>query len=203
MLICALLINVSIVFCESYALWHIKNKLNILKYYTYLQNFLALITSMIFSIAVLTCIISDTTIPEYVEGLRYIATSGLVATMFIFIVFLGAGKKSKITKDDIYPGCSPQVVNILLHYACPVLSWISFLLFEKDISLSNGIWTSIVSLPSCLYWTVYLILSLTHRWQEPYNFQSNGKKTFLPELVSFVLIPLSFIIISFLLWNIR
>ena len=44
---------------------------------------------------------------------------------------------------------------------CPILSLVSFVLFEREIPLSNGIWTSIVAIPSCLYWMIYIVLSLT------------------------------------------
>ena len=50
MLIMALILNLVILGCELYALGHIKGKLNILKYYTYLQNFLSLIISFVCSV---------------------------------------------------------------------------------------------------------------------------------------------------------
>ena len=46
----SLLLNIIIVVCEIWTLSKIKRKINIIKYYTFLQNFLALIVSIIFSI---------------------------------------------------------------------------------------------------------------------------------------------------------
>ena len=50
MLTAALIINIIIILCEVVTLFHIKNKRDILKYYTYLQNFIALVVSVIFTV---------------------------------------------------------------------------------------------------------------------------------------------------------
>lgn len=201
MLIKALITNLVIVICEVLTLGHIRGKWNILKYYTYLQNFLALIVSLVFSVCSIVYLVSGRIIPEYIRGLRYAATCGLLATMFIFIVFLGAGKKIAITEDDFLFGFSPVMANIILHYICPILSLVSFLLFEREIKISNGIWTAIVAIPSCIYWITYMVLSLTNAWEEPYNFASKANKIW--DVLSVLLIPLSFIVISYTLWNVK
>lgn len=203
MLIAAFIINLIIIICEILTLGHIRGKGNILKYYTYLQNFIGLIVSLIFCICLLICIGSDRRIPEFVKGLRYTATCGLLATMWIFITFLGAGKKIQITEEDFLFGYSPKTANILLHYVCPILSLVSFVLFEREIPLSNGIWTGIVAIPSCMYWIIYIVLSVTKLWEEPYDFALRGEKNNIGEILSVSLIPLSFIAISFILWNIK
>lgn len=203
MLIIAFIINLIIAICEFITLGHIRGKRNILKYYTYLQNFIALIVSLIFCICLIVCIVSGRTIPEFVKGLRYVATCGLLATMLVFVTFLGAGKKISITEDDFLFGFSPKTANIILHYICPILSLVSFVLFEREIHLSNGIWTGIVAIPSCIYWIIYIVLSVTKRWEEPYNFASQGEKSNMGEILSVLLIPLSFIAISFVLWNVK
>lgn len=192
-----------IIICEFLTLGHIRGKRNILKYYTYLQNFLGLIASLIFCICLIVCIVSDSTIPEFVKGLRYVATCGLLATMFVFVVFLGAGKKIAITQDDFLPGFRPKTANIILHYICPILSLVSFVLFEREMNLSNGIWTGIAAIPSCIYWIIYILLSVTKLWEEPYNFAPQGKKNNIGEFLSVLLIPLSFLAISFILWNVK
>ncbi len=203
MLIIAFIINLIIVICEFLTLGHIRSKRNILKYYTYLQNFIGLIVSLIFCICLIVCIVSDRAIPEFVKGLRYVATCGLLATMLVFIVFLGAGKKIAITEDDFLFGFSAKTGNIILHYICPILSLVSFVLFEREINLSNGIWTGIVAIPSCIYWATYILLSVTKLWEEPYNFTSQKGKNNICESLSVLTIPLSFMAISFILWNVK
>ncbi len=202
MLKIALIINLIIVVLELYTLGHIRGKLNILKYYTYLQNLIALAASLAFCATLMVCMISVREIPEIIKGLRYVATCGLVATAFIFVAFLGAGKKIAITDGDFLRGFSPKLANAILHYVCPALSLISLVLFEREIVMSNGIWTALVAIPSCLYWIVYIVLSATGKWKDPYNFQGEGKNGGVRETLTFVLIPLSFIAISFVLWNI-
>ena len=201
MLNIAFVINLAIVVCEGYTLGHIRRKNDILKYYTYLQNAIALFGSVMFFITLTVCMISGREIPAFISGIRYVATCGLAATMFIFLTFLSAGKKIAITNDDFRSGCSPKIANAMLHYICPILSLVSFGLFERELPLPNGIWTSVAAIPSCLYWVIYMILSVTKLWEEPYAFTAQGGK--LQEILSIVLLPLSFIVISFVLWTIR
>ena len=197
--IIALIINILIIILESYTLLKLKRKTDMLKFYTYLQNLIALIVSFMFIFYLLLNLINEYIIPEYIRGLRYTATCGLVSTSFIFVVFLGAGKKLSMTEDDFKKGLNHKLANIILHYICPLLSIVSFIFFEKEILLNNGIWTLIVALPSCLYWIVYILLSITKKWEEPYNF-SNNKAL---EILTYILIPISFILFSFILWNIK
>ena len=191
----ALILNIIIIFLEVYTLCKLKNKIDILKYYTYLQNLIALITSILLSIYILLNI----PIPEYIKGLRYIATTGLISTMFIYIIFLS--KNNKLTKKDFIKGFNPNIGNIILHYISPILSLISFIIFEKEIILNNSIWTGLVAIPSCLYWIIYLILSELKLWKEPYKFSKNNNK--LIEIITMISLPISFILISIILWNIK
>ena len=199
MLEISLIINIIIIICEIFVLFHIKRKIDILKYYTYLQNLIALIVSLIYSIFLIVFLVSNKNF-EFIRGLRYVATCGLVSTLFIFVVFLGSGKKTGITKED-FNNFSPKLANCLLHYVVPILSIVSFVIFEREILLGNGIWTLIVAIPSCLYWIVYGYLSSTNKWVEPYQF-SSGKNRIYDILIG-IIIPIVFIIFSIILWNIK
>ena len=203
MLKIALFVHSIIIFCELYTLGHIRRKTDLLKYYTYLQNFLTLFVSFVFFVYLVMHLVSEREIPAVLKGLRYTVTCGLVAAMFIFLVVLGAGKKMAITEDDFLGGFSPKMANAILHYICPALSLISFVLFEKELPLSNGIWTSIAAIPSCLYWIIYMILSATNLWEEPYPFAAQGGKGKMQEVLLYCLVPLSFVAISFVLWTMK
>lgn len=203
MLKMALLTNLIIIICEVYTLGHIRKKTDILKYYTYLHNLIALLVSVVFTIGLIAHMVSGREIPEFLRGLRYIATCGLVATMLIFLTILGGGKKFSLTDDDFFTGFSPKIANAVLHYICPVLSVFSFLLFERELPLLNGIWTSVTAIPSCLYWIVYIILSAAKFWEEPYDFTVQESKSKIHEVLPFFLIPFLFIAISFVLWTVR
>ena len=199
MLIIALILNIILIGLELMVLISIKGKRNILKYYTYLQNFLSLITSIIFSLCLIFCLSSKKSIPEFIKGLRYVSTCGLLATSFIFLIFLRKENKNVITQDDLLFNFNPKLANIILHYLSPLLSLVSLVFFEQVIILTNGIWTALVAIPSCLYWLVYLILSATKKWDEPYKISAKNK---FIEVLTFILIPISFIVISIILWNI-
>ena len=203
MLKMALLINLIIIFCELCTLGNIRKKTDILKYYTYLQNFLTLFASFAFFIYLIMHMVSGREIPAFIKGIRYVATCGLVAAMFMFLTFLGAGKKIALTENDFLAGFSPKIANAVLHYICPILSLVSFVLFERELPLTNGIWTSIAAIPSCLYWIVYLIFSATKSWEEPYAFVAHESKSKIQEVLPLFLIPLLFVAISFVLWTVR
>ena len=87
----------------------------------------------------------------------------------------------------------------------PYLSLLSFIIFEREIMLTNSVWTGLAALPSGLYWLVYLILSLTKLWEEPYELTSKktGVKGLLLEIFTLILIPVIFMFVSFLLWQIK
>lgn len=203
MLKMSLLINLIIIFYEFYTLGHIRKKTDILKYYTYLNNLLALLVSIVFSICLIMYMVSGREFPEFLRGIRYVATCALVATMLMFLTILGGGKKIALTEDDFLSRVSPKIANAVLHYICPVLSLVSFVLFEKELPLFNGIWTSITAIPSCLYWIVYIILSATKSWEEPYAFTAREGKSKIQEILPFFLFPLIFIAISFVLWTVK
>lgn len=196
--------NVAICICELYTLGNLKSKTDILKYYTFLQNFLALIVSALFSRYLIAAVFFDRPVPEFLRGLRYIATCGLMATTLIYAVFLSANGKNQLTPED-FIRLNPKTGNFLLHWFCPLVSCLSFVLFERQISLTDSLWTALAPIPSCLYWIVYLILSAAKLWEEPYDFSSGkaGKKTAVPEVLTVTLIPLSFVAVSYVLWQLK
>lgn len=200
-MIILLLFNIIIIISEIYVLSRLKKKRELFKYYTYLQNFLCLIVSIIFCVYIMGNMISDLVIPEYVRGLRYVVTTGLIFTSFIYIILLSPNKNNVISNKD-FKGIKGSTANIVLHYLCPLLSLISFVVFERNLDLDTDIWTLLVAIPSCLYWIIYLILSITKLWEEPYDFSSK-KNNKLWDLLIIICIPLFFIFISFILWNIR
>ena len=199
------ILNLIIIGCEIWTLSKIKKKINIIKYYTFLQNFLALIISVIFSVYLIIAIFLNGTIPQFIRGIRYIATCGLIATMFIYVVFLSSKNKNLLSKEDFMSNFNPRTANFILHYFCPIISLLSFVLFERTIILTEPEWTGYVAIPSCLYWIIYIIFSTFNLWEEPYDFTlSKGKrKNTLLEVLVMLSIPLSYILISYVLWNIK
>jgi hypothetical protein len=77
---------------------------------------------------------------------------------------------------------------------------LSFVFFERSIELNNSIWTILAIIPTALYWIIYLVFSVFKVWNEPYDFSSENK---FFEIISYISIPVAFILISFILWNIK
>lgn len=204
LLLISLILNLIIIGCEIYTLSNIKRKINILKYYTFVQNLLALITSIIYSVYLIISLISNNPPPEFVRGIRYVATSGLVVTMLIYVVFLSKNSKNIMSEEDFKTNYNPKKANFILHYFWPIISLISFVLFEREIVLNESIWTGYAAIPSCLYWIIYGLLSVTKLWEEPYDFsRSKEKKNIFLDIFIIISIPISFILITYILWNIK
>lgn len=207
--IIAALINLIIIVLELKTFAAVKNKLNILKFYTFLQNFIALVTSAVFLVFCCIGLYAGRAVPVWVEGLRYTATCGLAATMFVFAAILAprfkSGKASHGT--DLFAGLNPARANIVLHFVCPLLSIASYVFAEGTPALSYK-WTSYAAWPSIIYWGIYIFLTLTHLWTEPYGLtgqrrQSDNKKDKWKKRISAVLllmcIPAAFIVLEYLL----
>ena len=67
MLIMALVINIIIIVFEMFIFIKLKDKRDVFKYYTFLQNFIALMTGIIFVIFVIMNLFFDILIPEFIR----------------------------------------------------------------------------------------------------------------------------------------
>ena len=197
----ALVLNIFLFLSEGYILSKVRKKIDILKYYTYLQNLLSMIVSVVSSIFITIHLINNNPIPGFVRGIRYIATCGLIFASFMYIVFLSSNKENCFTEDD-FNKLDYRKANLFLHYICPIVSLLSFIIFENQIVSETSIWTALVAIPSCLYWVIYLILTYAKIWEAPYNFTSDKKHNIVVEIISFISVPAIFILVSYVLWNI-
>lgn len=200
----AFLLNLFLVLTEGATFLKVKNKLNILKFYTFLQNFIALLISVLFCGFAVREFLGYGTVPEFVKGLRYTATCGLAATMFVFAIFLAPRFKSGKSKShtDLFGGLDPKKANLLLHYLCPILSMVSFLFFERGTVLTDSEWTGYAAIPSCTYWVIYILLTGTHLWKEPYGLTASRteKKNHFIGILLLIAIPAFFILLSYVLY---
>ena len=204
-LVLPFLANALLVAMQTWALCGVRNKRGLFRQYTYLQNFLSLLASTFFVIAFAADCMDVPQLLPGARGLRYVATCGLAVAMFVFtFLFICCRKeKNRIGSGDCKPGYSYRLVNIVLHYISPVLAVISFLWFEKPIVLTDSLWTAIVALPSVLYWTVYLILSVTNKWDEPYSFSVSKSKAVndIAQVAFVLLFAVLFVFTTILLWE--
>jgi hypothetical protein len=91
-------------------------------------------SSIVFVVGGLITLCTNETIPIWMKGLRFSATHSLASTLLVFaIVLMPLYKKGTLTNEiELFKGISEKNANLLLHYICPILSIISFLLFERN-----------------------------------------------------------------------
>ena len=202
-LLAALVLNALIVGLEIFVLSQLSNKKDVLKYYTYLSNFITLITGVVFVVVTCLNLVSGAQTPLWLKGLRFCATYMLVTTLFVFSVVLLPWHKSgnTITASDFSTGISPKLANLILHYLCPVISAISFILLERQPVLESSEWTLYGAIPTILYWIMYLILTATHLWKEPYGLAGSKKgSSSTAGTMLLLLIPFMSMGLDYLLW---
>lgn len=202
-LLTALALNVAIVTMEVFVLSHLSNKWDLLKYYTYLSNFIALITGIIFVVVTVLNLVSSNSTPVWLKGIRFSATYMLVTTLFVFSVVLLPWHSSGnlISHNDFSGSVSPKLANLVLHYLCPVLSAISFILFERKPVLSSSEWTFYGAIPTIIYWVIYLLLTAIHLWEDPYSLgkAEKGPRAIIGAFLG-LLIPAMSMGLDYLLW---
>ena len=190
-----------IVVLEARTLGALRRKAHILKYYTYLQNLLAMLVSGVFAVGMIVSAVTGNLLPPWLKGLHYITLCGLLTAALIYLLLLASNPVNRLSARDFRPGFSPFRGDLTLHGICPAVSLAAFLM-EHSVPLTDGIWTAFAPLPSGLYWIVYLLLSVFRLWQEPYDFsRPDGKKRPLLDALIILAIPAGFILISFLLWQ--
>lgn len=203
-LIMALLLNLAIVVIEIIVLFKVIEKKNILKFYTFLSNLIGLVASVVFVCVGFNVLLTNGIIPIWVKGLRFSATHSLASTLLVFaIILLPLYKKGTLSNEiELFKGISEAKANVILHYLCPLLSIISFLLFERNPVLEDSQWTLYAALPSIIYWSLYLVLTITHCWKEPYGFteKKEAQKTDVKGSILLLLIPILSVGLDYLLW---
>ena len=206
-LIAAPVLNGLIVGLDFFVLSHLTDKRDLLKYYTYLSNLIAMISGAIFVVFTLMNLISGNPAPVWLKGIRFCATYMLVTTMFVFSLVLLPRRKSGnlISHNDFSAKVSPKLANLVLHYLCPVISAVSFILFERQPVLAGSEWTLYAAIPTLAYWAVYLLLTTFHLWKDPYGFSTPSEKNrsvgaAIAGVLMFLLIPALSMGLDYLLW---
>ena len=195
----ALILNLFVIGINITVLLKLKRKLDIIKYYTYFHATLLTVINIIYSIYIVLYLLFDNVIPEYIKGLKYVSICGVLMASFVYVVFLSRKESNRFNEND-FNGFNPKLANIFLHYVGPLVMLLSFVVFERSIELNNSIWTVLAIIPTALYWIMYLVFTILKVWNEPYDFSSENK---FFEIISYISIPVAFILISFILWNIK
>lgn len=140
-----------------------KHGLRVFKYYTENSNYFALIVSAIFCISCVNSIKNNAKIPDWVFKLRYISTLCLTITFVIVTLVL----VPMFPNSFYYMWFESS--SLYQHLLCPVISIISFLLFENSIILNRKtIFFALI--PTILYGVISIILNLLKLMAGPYPF---------------------------------
>lgn len=195
----ALILNLLVIGINTIVLLKVKRKQDIIKYYTYFHAAVLTVINIMYSIYIVLYLLFDNVIPEYIKGLKYVSICGVLMASFVYVVFLSRKESNRFNEND-FNGFNPKFANIFLHYVSPFIMLLSFVFFERSIELNNSIWTILTIIPTALYWIIYLVFSVFKVWNEPYDFSSENK---FFEIISYISIPVVFILISFIIWNIK
>ena len=138
-----------------------RNGVSVLIWYTVESNILALIASMCLLVTFFIC----GSVPEWVKLLRYSAAVCLAVTFLVVVLVLTPwAVPYGMVGDVLYKG--PQIYH---HILCPIISFISFVLLEKndEIKRSHAL---IAAAPTFLYGTVTMLLNILRIIEGPYPF---------------------------------
>ena len=169
----------------------IKDTNNIFLYYTNDSNFLCLLSAIIYVIFLL--IKKDRDLPFFVLIFRYMATAALSLT-FLTVVFYLAVHDSLGNNNFISAYFSSLVLYLskdsflYYHLLCPIISFVSFTMFEGDRRLNKKKTIYYSMIPTLVYAIVLIILNLNGIVSGPYPFLMLNNQNIYISIISFVAI---------------
>lgn len=155
----ALIINLIVSLLEIWANWYSFHSMGLRSFemYTIDSNILA----MIFSIAYVICYFRNK-IPSWLCYGKYLVVLHLTVTFLIVITVLGptmGGYEKMLLEGNMW----------VHHLLAPILLFISFIFFEKDIILKQS-FKKLIVIPTCIYAIFLIILNLLYLVDGPYPF---------------------------------
>ena len=159
------LLNLIIVIFESagLVLSVFQYGLGVFQFYTEDSNYFALAISIIYCIGIGYSLCYKKEIPNWIHQLRFISTACLTLTFLMILCVLSPLYPSK------FVSWMSLGSGLFQHSLCPILSIISFLLFETQYKLTKkSIFFAFV--PTLIYGISCIILNLTKTIEGPYPF---------------------------------
>lgn len=181
--------NILLIVLASLGLYFSIIDKNAFLYYSDNAGMFALSSSIIYVIVILT-----KKEPNFLSlALRYVSTTCLVLTLVgTFYVATTTGENYL---DSFIKGS--HLFNNLL---CPIVSFVSFTLFEGDRRLNKKktIWYALI--PTVIYGIIMLVCNVTNTFTGPYSFMMiNDNPVYVTVIVFIVTIILNYVIGRFLL----
>ena len=167
-----------------------------LEYYTQLSNYFALISATIYTVYLYKNIkgkgkakeknnnkeIKNTTIPKWVSILKYSSTLSLLVTFLVVVFILTPmfGLRS-------FSWMLLQGTNLYFHTVCPILTFISFIFFEKHNI--KGLRDNIRAMYfTMIYATLFIILNILRVVKGPYPFLMVHDQPIYMSIIWFIII---------------
>ena len=165
-----------------------------LEYYTQLSNYFALISATIYTVYLYKNIkgktkeknnnkeIKNTTIPKWVSILKYSSTLSLLVTFLVVVFILTPMFGLKSFSWMLFQG-----TNFYFHTVCPILTFISFIFFEKHNI--KGLRDNIRAMYfTMIYATLFIILNILRVVKGPYPFLMVYDQPIYMSVIWFILI---------------
>ena len=165
-----------------------------LEYYTQLSNYFALISATIYTVYLYKNIkektkeknnnkeIKNTTIPKWVSILKYSSTLSLLVTFLVVVFILTPMFGLKSFSWMLFQG-----TNFYFHTVCPILTFISFIFFEKHNI--KGLRDNIRAMYfTMIYATLFIILNILRVVKGPYPFLMVYDQPIYMSIIWFILI---------------
>ena len=170
-----------------------------IEYYTQLSNYFALISATIYTFYLLKIrkerekskvkenenkenTIIDTTIPKWVSILKYSSTLSLLVTFLVVLLILLPIYGLKIFVWLFFLGS-----NLFYHTLCPILTFISFMFFEKhNIKGLRDNFRAIYF--TIVYAAIFITLNILKVYEGPYPFLMVYKQPVYMSIIWFIVI---------------
>ena len=165
-----------------------------LEYYTQLSNYFALISATIYTVYLYKNIkgktkeknnnkeIKNTTIPKWVSILKYSSTLSLLVTFLVVVFILTPMFGLKSFSWMLFQG-----TNFYFHTICPILTFVSFIFFEKHNI--KGLRDNIRAMYfTMIYATLFIILNILRVVKGPYPFLMVHDQPIYMSIIWFILI---------------
>ena len=166
--IIALILNIVLVALSILGLILVSKQVdNLFLYYTENSNILSLISSLLFAIFLL--IKKDIKhIPTWVCVLRYIGTCCLAVTFIVVVTILIPSNNANYLEGAKHLLLEGSM--LFHHFLCPIISFISFTVFEGNEKLNKNktIWYALI--PTFIYGIIFVTLNIVKVVDGPYPF---------------------------------
>lgn len=164
-----LTLNLIIICAEAYSLIGVFARYGVksFAYYTNLSNFLAFFASSVCFVWLVKILFVGGKLPDFAVKIKFFAVTSLAVTigvvlfaLFPILVYSSGG----ITEGSVKMTLS----SLLLHLVCPLLAFVSFVMFEKtELSFPLVV---CAALPTLFYGLVMLFLNFSGIIVGPYPF---------------------------------